>query len=507
MSEKPNILLISTDQQRRDTLGCYGAHWLRTPHLDRLASEGAAFDNCYVNNTICTPSRASMWTGKHLPGHGVYKLYDTMPKDEVLFSEYLQHAGYATGLFGKLHVSGRMFEADNRLPHDGFDEYEWSLEASIHLDSRYNGYAKWLQNHHPDFYAGLKEKGRELLHHPKEVHFTHWAAERSIDFIKRHAGHRPFFCCMSVFDPHNPYQDYPEEMRTMVDEHALPEPLPDERTEVPDGVRRERDHSYLGRCAACTRDAIRSMRLGYFASIAFIDEEVGRVLSALEEAGTAENTLVIFVSDHGDMLGDHGLLVKGAFFYDESAKVPLIMRWPERIPAGRRCNALVQPHDLAATVLDAAGAEQSEFEQGGFHDAQSLIPLASGATEEVREYAVCAYRNSGISDAKRPWDPPIHSTMIRDERYKLSVYHTDQEGRGELYDMKRDPDELHNLHDVPQYAEVKHRLLQALIEWMFQNEVGYLGSRGGEVLPGEHDRLDNMMKGKGGTPWQANNTR
>ena len=495
---QPNILLIMTDQQRSDSLGCYGADWVETPNLDTIAADGVVFENCYVTNTICTPSRASMWTGKHLPGHGVYKLYDNLPQDQVLFSELLQEAGYTTGLFGKLHVSGRLFEANNRHPHDGFDEYEWCMEASIHLDSPYNGYAKWLETNHPDFFGQLKSKGRELLHHSKEVHFTHWAAERSIDFIHRHAGKTPFFCCMSVFDPHNPYNDYPEEMRSRVDMDKIPKNVTDDREDAPDGVLQEREHSYLGKFSDFSGADVKQMRLGYYASIALIDEEVGRVLSALEEKGVTDNTIVIFVSDHGDMLGDHGILVKGAFFYDAGVKVPLIIRWPARIGAGKRIKALVQPHDLSATILNAAGVIKAGNEcTTRYHDGRSLLPLTAGDVDKIREHAVCAYRNSGISDKKRPWDPPIHCTMIRDKRYKLSLYHTDPDGRGELYDMVNDPNELHNLFYSAEYAAVRQELTDSLLQWTVNQELKELGSRGGEQLPGKKDQIDNMINCKG----------
>lgn len=502
---RPNILLILTDQQRWDSLGCYGADWVETPNLDRLGSEGVIFDNCYVNNPVCTPSRASIWTGKELPGHGVYKLFDSLPHEEVHFPERLRQAGYRTALFGKLHTSGRLFEAYHRHPNDGFDEYEWGLEASIHLDSPFNGYSRWLQDNHPEFYKELSEKGRALRHHPQEVHFTHWAAERSIDFIGRSvstdARDAPFFCCMSVFDPHNPYEDYPQEMLERVHKERIPPPLKDGRRERPEAIERERHLSYLGDFDSFSAEDLEAMRLGYFASLALIDIEVGRVLGALEEKGVGDNTLVIFASDHGDMIGDHDLVVKGAYFYDGCSKVPFLMRWPEKIPGGRRVEAIVQPHNICATVLQAAGVMGSAV-QAEMPSSEDLLPLARGEIEKVRQYAVCAYRNSGISDDKRPWDPPIHGTMIHDGRHKLVIYHEPcgEEGpmrkvpEGELYDMTEDPEELNDLFASPEAAPKRQELTDKLVQWMFQHELRGLGSRGGEQLPGPNDVLDNKLK-------------
>lgn len=495
----PNMLVMMTDQQRYDSLGCYGAEWVQTPYLDGLAADGVVFDNCYVTNPICTPSRASLLTGKHLPGHGVYQLHDVLPPDEVLLPKRLRAFGYRTALFGKLHVSGRVYEAAQRHPNDGFDVYEWCLEASIHLDSPLNGYARWLQAEHPAFYQELCDKGRNLLHGPRECHFTHWAAERTIDFLNQQRGDQPFFCLMSVFDPHNPYEDYPLEMLDRIEEDRLPEPVtrPAAETWRPCGVRQEAQHSYLGPFEAFTREDLRAMRRGYFASLALLDLEVGRVLHALEANGLAENTIVVFVSDHGDMLGDHGLLVKGAFFYDPSVKVPLLIRWPGQPAAGTRVPALVQPHDLAATLLTAAGAEP-ETVQGLMPDAHDLAPLIRGADDAGREFAVCCYRNTGISDQGCYWDPPIHATMLRDPRYKLNAYHADPgSGRpteGELYDLRDDPQELHNRWNDPAFRDVRQHLTERLLDWLAQQEIRAAGSRGGAALPDRSQQLVNALK-------------
>lgn len=130
-------------------------------------------------------------TGKHLPGHGVYQLYDNLPEDQILFTEYLQQLGYHTALFGKLHVCSRYTEAEQRHPHDGFDVYEWCLDHTIHLDSPFNGYATWLKATKPEFYDRLYREGRQLLHIPREVHMTHWAAEQLI----RHPLINRFLAC------------------------------------------------------------------------------------------------------------------------------------------------------------------------------------------------------------------------------------------------------------------------------------------------------------------------
>lgn len=489
--KQPNILMIMTDQQRFDSLGCYGADWVDTPNLDRLAAEGRLYENCYVNNPVCTPSRASMFTGKEIPGHGVMRLHDVLPEDEVLFPKRLQELGYTTALFGKLHVSGRIEEESVRHPNDGFDIYEWCLEASISMDSPFNGYSQWLQEKDPDFHARLKREGRKLTHIPREYHMTHWAAERSIDFLQQQSGEKPFFCMMSVFDPHNPYDDYPKEYADRVDERKIPMPTSAEEVHGFRGMAQEQRDGYFGCYSEFSEEEIREMRRGYYASIALIDDEVGRVLSALEEQGLADDTLVIYLSDHGDSLGDHGLMVKGAHLYDSVVKVPLIIRTPGEAEPGRRETELVQPHDLAATVLGAAGVAAEELSRV-MPASRNLFDIALPS----RETAVCAYRNTGITNRGRYWDPPIDATMITDGRYKLNYYHPepgiDNSPAGQLFDLESDPGEVRNLWDSD-YSE-RLRLTEALTDWLHRQE-RCRGRRARSAEPRKDQLIKNAFSG------------
>jgi len=495
----PNILLLMTDQQRYDSLGCYGFEAANTPNLDRLALEGVVFDQNYVTNTVCTPSRTGMLTGKYMPGHGVYRLYDDLPQDEVLVTARLQQLGYDTALFGKLHVSSIDREAHHRHPNDGFDVYEWCMEGCARMDSPYHAYAKWLEQKDPEFHTRMMRESRGIGHVPLEYHMSHWAAERTIDFIQSRDGNRPFFAMMSIFDPHDPYDDYPLGMETLVDPSKIPDPLirDNEFEGKPDGLRREHHGSYLGDFDKFSLEELRQMRLGYHVSVAYADREFGRVLDAVDEKGIAENTLVIFTSDHGDMLGDHQLFIKGAFFYDPVTRVPLILRWPKKLPRGRRVGSLVQNLDLAATVLAAAGMD-TETIASVMPDSHSVLPLAVGEVQSGREDAICCYRNTGLSAEPTPgvyFDPPIHATMIRHGQYKMNVWHTDGRAnqciQGELYDMEHDPLELHNLWADPDWREVRVRLTERLIQWFFREELLH-GSRGGETPPAV--RMKNALK-------------
>ena len=517
MSRGANILLIMTDQQRFDSLGCYGADWVRTPNLDALAASGVLFEHCYTPNPICTPARASLMTGHHLPAHGVYRLHEVLPPDQVLFPELLRERGYTTALFGKLHVSGRVEEAARRHPHDGFDVYEWCLEPAIDMDSPHNGYTRWLREHHPQYHELLRAKRRHRGHDPAEVTMNHWAAERTIDFIRSQAGaaaggraapedrqppedRRPFFCMMSVFDPHNPYDNYPLEMERHVDAARIPDPVPPTGAgPVPWAFTAEREHSYLGPMASFSADDVRRMRLGYYAMVAHVDYEVGRVLAELDRTGLADETLVIFTSDHGDMLGDHATLVKGAMLHDPCTRVPLVARWPGRLEGGRRSRALVQLHDLAATCLSAAGFGDEEI-CARMPDARPLDSIGAAGDADYAAFhdtVVCAYRNSGIDDTGRSWDPPMDATMIRRGRHKLHAYHP-VAGRQErcvyrLYDLEADPREEQDLASDPAQAAVLAGLKDDLLEWLHRAEVRN-GCRGGVAVPAADQLVVNAIK-------------
>jgi arylsulfatase len=460
----PNILLLMTDQQRFDSLGCYGAGFAHTPNLDRLAADGALFEQCYANNPICTPSRASLMTGKHVPDHGVQRLNDCLPPEEVLFPERLREQGYQTSLFGKLHVSASDSESRIRHPHDGFDVYEWCNEGCMHMDAPHQAYAQWLKQGDPVFHARLQEEGRGLTHPPRDVHMTNWAVERTISFLEHERDpERPFFCMTSVFEPHNPYEHYPEEMGALVNPDLIPPPIGKGSGPEPEGIARERHENYFADFESISPDAIQEMRHGYHASVAYADLEFGRLLDRLDALGLRENTLVLFTSDHGDMLGDHDLLVKGAFFYDPCVRVPLLMRWPEGFAGAKRVSGLVQLHDVAATILAAAGTPRETI-RNWMPDSENLLDLVQGRIDTVHDVAYCCYRNSGMGRDHQQWEPPINATMIRDDRYKLCVWNEASEGV--LYDMDNDPEEQVNMWNMSVADKLK-KSLQSQLERRF----------------------------------------
>jgi arylsulfatase A-like enzyme len=483
----PHILLILTDQQRTDTLGCYGGRHVATPHLDGLAASGTVFERCYVNNPICTPSRACLWTGKTVFGHGVQALHDVLPAEEKLFPAHLQAAGYTTALFGKLHVSARLVDANERHPQAGFDVFESALSPYNH-DCRYHAYRDWLRERSPDFLARLQREGSNIGPIPAELHFSTWIAERVEDFVGRHTGERPFLCCASFVDPHDPFDDHPPEWleRTNLGDLARVDRQPG-AADRPEGVRREEVAGALGSIDEYTDEEIVRMRRSYYASVGFLDVCVGRILEALRRTGALERTLVIFASDHGEMLGQRRLLGKGAHFYEPCARVPLLVREPAARRAGARSQALVQPHDIAATALRAAGFSDDWIRAR----MPAAVPLQRSTGHEC---VFGVYRNSCINRQKVFWDPPIHCTMVRDARYKLTVYHDLPPvlaGPGELYDLETDPAETRNLWAEPCGAAPRAALLARLESWLAEEEKAGAGGRGRRVLPPPKNWLRN----------------
>ena len=470
---RPNIVFIMTDQQRKRSLGTYGCQYVSTPTLDELASHGTVYENCYCTTPVCTPSRASVMTGKTISEHGVYNLFDILPQEEVLAPAYLKELGYTTALVGKLHVSGILIEKDERNAHDGFDVYELCHEASIHLDGKYNGYARWLKERDPAEYEKILCEGRKRKFRPAPTHFSTWVGERSAEYIKEAAGKKPFFLMAGFFDPHNPYDHYPKEAAEWLNENFYPEPVrcDEDLTACPEGVKFEREMH--GKKVPPTREQLHEMRKNYFASISFLDRQVKKIIDALKESGVYDNTMIIFTSDHGDMLGDHWLYTKGADFYEDCTNVPLIVKFPKQTEP-RRSDRLVQLNDLFSTFLSAAGEKASMRP-----DSLAL----QGSAEH--EFALCEYRGSGkCDDCVFPY--PVLATMVRTKKYKLNMFHNTCENQ--LFDMENDPDELCNLANDPRYQGIVLDLMQKYLQYEAKRD----------------HRLNNAKGGRSATPDFAN---
>lgn len=466
---KPNILWICTDQQRWDTLSCLGFPGARTPNIDRLAKKGVAFRNAYTQSPICTPSRTTFLTGMYPSAHQVQRNgNDYFPSHLKLVPKIFQTAGYHTGLIGKLHLSAAQNRIEPRAD-DGYNEFYWSQHPQ----------PDWPEGH--DYHQWLVEKGQDpkALYAPAEgavydgvpteFHQTTWAKERALSFIERGKG-KPWFLSINLFDPHPPF-DPPKEYMDRFDPAAMPPAIfapsdlkhqerfsgVDQQARKPVDPTMRHDPSAAANLSGASHDTppeqydAPRIRAAYFAMISLIDDMVGELMASLEETGQARDTLVLFMSDHGEMLADHGLLYKGCRFYEGLVHVPMIVSLPGVITEDAVSDALVELVDLPSTLLEAAGLEIPHQNQG-----RSLLPLLKGESplHEHKPYVLSEYYDA----LKFPGSLGSRGSMYFDGRYKLNVYH--DAAAGELFDLLEDPNEFEDRWLDPDYAAIKSELMQ-----------------------------------------------
>jgi len=496
---RPNILFITTDQQHFSALGSVNPH-IQTPALDRLTSEGVRFDRAYCVNPVCSPSRSTMITGLFPAWHHCWTIGVKLPEDVPTVGDALQANGYSTCLVGKAHfqplasaIGSESIECQPALrdldfwrsfqgPWYGFEHVE---TGRMHAAESHAGqhYALWLEskgltNWRDYFEAWPREthskygqnytKGATTWELPEAYHHSHWIGERTIANIEQAvASGKPFFQWASFFDPHPGYV-VPEPWASMYDPDDMPigHFQPGEMDDMPPQHRRTREeapdfsdyaevggkglhgfHSHLH-----TDEELRKSLACYYGMMSLIDQEIGRILDCLDRLGVADNTLVLFSTDHGHFLGQHGLTAKGAFHYEDMLRIPMIARFPGRIPAGTVNSSLQSQIDWVPTFMDVAGMDVPGALQG-----HSQIEVWSGDDSQARDCIVVENRHNPTT---------VHLRSLVTDRYKITVYRGYD--YGELFDLQDDPGELHNRWDDPAYAETKmrmmHRFLQAEME-------------------------------------------
>jgi arylsulfatase A-like enzyme len=494
-AQRPNVLVLMVDQQRADTLGCYGgfgAQVCRTPRLDRLAAEGVRFERAYTASPLCSPARASLMTGLWPTHHGMifnslgrdgdFRQRGRLPDDMPALGRLFQDAGYRTSYFGKWHVG-----KDEDIRRLGFAEGPPSTESRAHGMPAVRDYPlidpvqrRWLQN--PTTYSAVTPTEGEAF---REI----WICRRAQEWLRRHAvahGGEPFLCFVSTPGPHWPCL-VPERYAALYDWRTVPLPgnLEDTLEGKPVAHRVYRDEA--GDSGSLSDDEWRKCLARYYAFVTLIDDAFGETLDVLDEVGVAENTIVVYLADHGDIMGAHRLFDKGPFMYEETVRIPLILRWPAGdFPPGVVVEPFVSTVDVLPTLLEAAalpiprspygphGARVMAGPQGaspprpqttdtdsgsdGGIDGRSLWPLIrSGATAGWPGDAYSQFHGHGASRGL------YDVRMLRTERYKLVYYPHDVD---ELYDERDDPWELHNLAEQPERQPLRDGLQARLVRRM-----------------------------------------
>jgi arylsulfatase len=486
-----NFLFITTDQHRADGLGCYGNPVVRTSHLDRLAAEGVRLTRAYVNNPLCMPSRATLLTGRYPRSHRVWCNGVALPPAETPFPTLLAAEGYRTACIGKMHFTPYGAEArpgyyDAQKTWEQCDLGDWTgpyagfqyVQLTIgHCSPTAGHYGAWLGRCFPEAqrsYAqdrrlgempasGAPETWVSTL--PVEAHHSTWIADRTLECLDR-AGDQPFFVWVSFPDPHHPFRP-PAPYARLYDEAGVPMPLR-RRGELDDkpplfrqyydgltGGPSRHEGAGMDNPGGLSEAQLRDIIRFTYGMITLVDDNVGRILDGLQALGLSENTIVCFASDHGELLGDHGLICKGPFHYEGLLRVPMIWRWPGRFPPGCVTDALTGLVDFAPTVLDLGSVPIPDDIQG-----RSLARLLRGDTEEHRDGVLTEFQSS-----YRPW---LNLKTWRTPDWKITYYAG--QPYGELYDLRQDPGEFVNLYDSPEHRGIRTALLERLLEELVLTE-------------------------------------
>ncbi len=516
---KPNILVFVTDQHCFRWMGYAGDPVLKTPALDDLAAGGLIFENAYCETPLCMPSRATLWTGQTPRGHGVRTNGVDLDDDALTLPRLLGSAGYQTISVGKIHVKSWHLAPEKSPQVTDYDpvllpecETPWKRGTITRLPKGFMGldkthflgghgsycfgeYFNGLQEEHPQVAAALRaqESTQPTLCPntyfstvPEELYYTEWITRRTIESIDARDPDRPFFLWCSNPDPHFPFGP-PAPWSQMYHADQVPDPVAfdDPRADMPGFYHtswyRDRGiHSTDGGPDLRSLQQIKETKALVYGMISLLDKSVGRIVEHLKRKGLYENTLIVFLADHGELMGDHGLFCKGPFHYESLIRVPLFFHLPRLIPGGYRTTALASLLDFVPTVLDVCGVEvpqghvpdwpgpfkdHRDYADGGIYKGvsrlpgRSLRPILEGKAASVQDSVL-------VEDDDDIRGLCLRTLVTRDFKLTLLAGRDD----GMLIDLRNDPDERRNLFADQRVADVRARLCRQLLDRIIETE-------------------------------------
>ena len=455
---QPNFVFIMTDTQATNVIGAYGHPELRTPDIDRLAETGIKFERAYTTCPLCTPARAGMFTGIYPHTAGAWTNNLPLGDNVKTLGQRFRDGGYDTAFIGKWHLDGHDYFGTGICP-DGWDPAYWYDGANYLAELTEEEITLWRQ--------GLNSL-EDLQAHDIQPEFTwaHRIGDRAIDFLSKIENRKskippPFVLVVSYDEPHHPFTAPPEYVARFAEYDY---PLGPGAFDTLEGKpSHQREWAASANVSTRIRETGTTRQPLYLGCNSFVDAEIGRVIDAVH-AHAPDNTWIIFTSDHGDMLGAHQLTGKGPAMYEEIAHIPFIVEPPGGVEGGAVNNTLVSHIDLLPTMLELAGMDVPPILEG-----ESLLPQLRGE-ENPEKAVVIEFNRYEIEHDSWGGYQPVR--CIVDDRYKLvlNLLHTD-----ELYDMRADPAEVHNLIDDPAHAEVRDALHDRLLDWMYDKRDPFRG--------------------------------
>lgn len=474
--KKPNIVFILSDDHRHDFMGFTGAvPGLKTPHMDQLAREGAHMSNAFVSTALCSPSRASILTGQYAHTHTIVDNSAPLPVGLTFFPEYLQKMGYKTGFFGKWHMGNT-----DDMPQPGFDQWVSFRGQGTYYDPTFNINGKRIPQAKGGYTSDLlTEQALDWINRldedePFMLYLSHKAVHAEFEPAERHKG---MYDSLPIVTPPSMYLTVNDSSEFYGDIILSPETTVNFK-DIPEWVRKQRhswhgvDYMYHGQIP------FDKFYRAYLETLMALDESIGKVTSLLKEKGLEENTIVIYMGDNGFSFGEHGLIDK-RHAYEESMKVPLLVKFPGKIEAGITLDQMVMNIDIAPTLLEIAGMEQIPDQIQG----KSFLPLLQQKDVEWRDRIFYEY----YWEMAYPSTPTIFA--VRTDEYKF-IFNHGLWGINELYNIKEDPYEMNNLIRDPEHQERAKNMRNEIWSW--------LENTGGEQIPIKrisHPKLDHHHQG------------